>query len=93
MTLCFVVLATSAALAQQKKTVPPPPKPADEGPSPEVTTKFIQDKMNSIGPVNYVVYTHDNATDNDRTDRWKSVASRVVGLGRMRHRLLLENGI
>jgi len=55
MTVCFTALAVSAALAQEKKTVPPPPKPADEGPSLEVTMKFIQDKMNDHGTVGYVV--------------------------------------
>jgi hypothetical protein len=58
LTMCFAVLTVSGALAQQKKAVPPP-KPAD-GPSLEVTMKFIQDKMNDVGPVNYVEYNHDN---------------------------------
>jgi hypothetical protein len=54
-------LAVSATLAQhqQKKTVPPP-KPADDGPSLEVTMKFIQDKLNGIGPVSYVVNVRDD---------------------------------
>jgi len=52
MTVCFVALALSADLAQRK--VPPPPKPADEGPTLEVTMKFIQDKMNEHGKVGYV---------------------------------------
>jgi len=44
MTACFAVLVVSAALAQEK-TVPPPPNPSDEGPSLEVTLKFIQEKL------------------------------------------------
>src|SRR5271167_262603 len=52
--ICFAWLVVSCAFAQQKKTVPPPPKPADEGPSLEVTMKFIQDKMNAHGTVGYV---------------------------------------
>jgi hypothetical protein len=54
MTTCFAILAVSSALAQEKKTVPPPPKPTDEGPSLEVTMKFIQDKLNELGTVGWV---------------------------------------
>ena len=53
--MCFAALAVSTALAQEKKTVPPPPKPADDGPSLKVTTKFIQDQLNDQGTVGYVV--------------------------------------
>ena len=60
-TICLAVLALSAALAQEKKTVPPPPKRANDGTSLEVTMKFIQDKLNGIGPVSHVVYYHDTA--------------------------------
>jgi hypothetical protein len=54
-TICFATLMASGALAQQKKSVPPPPKPAEDGPSLEVTMKFIQDKMNDQGTVDYVL--------------------------------------
>ncbi len=33
--------------------VPPPPKPADNGPSLEVTMKYIQDKLNAQGTVEW----------------------------------------
>jgi hypothetical protein len=52
-TISFVVLAVSAALAQEKKAVPAPPKPADDGPSLEVTMKFIQDKLKDMGEIHY----------------------------------------
>src|SRR5580693_6885896 len=45
MTMCFAALAVSVSLAQQQKAAPPPPKPADDGPSLEVTMKFIREKM------------------------------------------------
>jgi hypothetical protein len=48
-----------AGLAQEKKTVPPPPKPADDGPSLEVTMKFIQDKLNELGTVGWVITKSD----------------------------------
>jgi hypothetical protein len=63
----FTVLVVSAALAQQKKTVRLAPKPADERPSLEETMKFIQDKLNDVGPVNLVQYIHDNAAGTDST--------------------------
>ncbi len=76
--ICFMVLAVSGGLAQQKKAVPPPPKPADEGPSLEVTMKFIQDKLNDVGLINYAGYYHDNATGSDWTDRFQVQATGVV---------------
>jgi hypothetical protein len=78
MAIGFAVLAVSWALAQQKKSVPPPPKPADEGPSLEVTMKFIQDKLNDVGAVNYATYTHDNAVGNDWTNQFRVEATKVV---------------
>ena len=50
-----------AALAQGKKNVAPPPKPADEGPSLEVTMKFMEDKLNDVGALNLVVYSQGEA--------------------------------
>jgi hypothetical protein len=66
-TIFFAVLVVSAALAQQTKTVSPAPKPADEGPSLRETMKFIQDKLNDVGPVNFAQYVHDSATGVDST--------------------------
>ncbi|MGA2834581.1 MAG: hypothetical protein ABSE55_16050 [Terracidiphilus sp.] len=61
-------LASATALAQQ--SVPPPPQPVPDqpaaasadalkGPSLEVTMKFILDKLNEIGKVNYDVALYD----------------------------------
>jgi hypothetical protein len=77
-TLCFVALAVSAAVAQGKKNVPPPPKPTDDGPSLEVTMKFVQDKLNAIGPVSFANYGHDNSTGNDWTNQLKIELTKVV---------------
>jgi hypothetical protein len=78
MEACFAGFVVSSALAQQTKTVPPPPKPADEGPSLEVTMKFIQDKLSGIGPVNYALHYHDDVSGNDGTSQWKVEATKVV---------------
>jgi hypothetical protein len=52
----------SIAAAQD---VPPPPKPQDDGPSLDVTMKFLQDKLPS--KVNYILYLHDNVVGTDGT--------------------------
>jgi hypothetical protein len=73
----FAVLTVSVALAQGKNVVPPPPKPADEAPSLEVTMKFIQDKLNSIGPVNFTLYSHVDAVG-DLTAQFHDEVTTVV---------------
>jgi hypothetical protein len=62
LTCCLICFVSSGLAAQQ--TVPPPPKPADDGPSLEVTMKFIQDKLNDIGPLKWTV-TSRNADAGD----------------------------
>lgn len=54
-TIGCALLVVSAALAQEKPT----PKTADDGPSLEVTMKFIQDKMNDQGTVGFVEVRSD----------------------------------
>ena len=63
--LLFVALLTASAAVAQVKDVPPPPKPADEGPSLEVTMKFIQEKMSEQGKMNYAAYLHDAVNGSD----------------------------
>jgi hypothetical protein len=72
--LCWVAVVNASA----QKKVPPPPKPADAGPSLEVTMKFVQDKLNDIGPVNYAGYGHDNAVGTDWTYQSKVEITKVV---------------
>ena len=69
-----MALTVGMAVAQ-KKTVPPPPNPVGDGPSLEVTMKFIQDKMNDQGTVGYV-FTY--STLNDIRFREYSLISDVV---------------
>ncbi len=52
-------------------------KSADDGPNLEVTMKFIQDKLNAIGPVNYVAHMHNTKGD-DWTNQFKVEISKVV---------------
>jgi len=55
------------ALTCVAQDVPPPSRPADNGPSLADTMKFIEEKLGSIGRVNYVSYVHDNINGSDRT--------------------------
>lgn len=60
LTFCVAWLAALAAGgARAQQNVAPPPKPADDGPSLADTMKFIQDKLNGQGPLNYIYYSHD----------------------------------
>ena len=59
----FAVLAASAMLAQESSGTSVPPKPADSGPSLEVTMKFIQDKMNEHGTVGFVLTSPGGTND------------------------------
>lgn len=78
MTMCFLVLAATSALAQGKKSVPPPPKPAEAGPSLEVTMTFIQDELNDVGRLNFIAYYHDNADGDDWTNQFRNQATKIV---------------
>jgi hypothetical protein len=72
MTICFAVLATSTALAQERATLPTPPKPVGEGPSLEVTMKFIQDKLRDIARLNLMV-SGTQTTDNRRLSQRRTL--------------------
>jgi len=72
LTICF---AAGVALGQQKVT--PPPRPPDDGPSLQDTMKFIQDKLNGMGPVNYVAYFHDSVTGKDWINKISKEVSKV----------------
>jgi hypothetical protein len=75
MKLIFVIaILTSTALAQD---VPPPPKPPSSGPSLEVTMSFIQERLASIGRVNFVAYGHDDGNGTDWTDNASAEATSV----------------
>jgi hypothetical protein len=54
LTLCI----PGSVLAQD---VPPPPKPADTGPSLEVTMKFIADKVTDEGKLSYAASVSDSS--------------------------------
>jgi hypothetical protein len=78
MMMCFAVLAVSTAPAQQKKAVPPPPKPADQGPSLEVTMKFIQDRLSEQGRLSFEVFQHDDLTGKDEAQQYSFEMSNPI---------------
>jgi hypothetical protein len=76
--VCFAVVIVSGAIAQARRAVPPPPKPSDDGPSLEVTMKFIQDKLSSVGPTDYMIYRHDEIAQSDSQNKFHFELSNVV---------------
>jgi hypothetical protein len=78
MTVCCVALVVSAVLAQQKKTLSHRPKPTDEGPSLEVTMKFIQDKLNDVGGVSFLTFATQTTDNSTFSHRWTVELSNVV---------------
>jgi hypothetical protein len=83
MRLILIVVAATFISAAFAQDVPPPPKPKDDGPSLEVTMKFIEEKLNSIGRVNYISYVHDNKDGSEWTNKFsqevKNVRASVAG--------------
>jgi hypothetical protein len=66
------------------------------GPSLEVTMKFIQDKLNTVGTVNFAGYVHDPAYDNDGVEKFSVIISNAVAspgtCSLSYHRLVYNNG-
>lgn len=92
-----MILTVSAASAQQ--SVAPPPRPAADkpaGPTLEVTMRFIQDKLNEVGTVNFAGYLHDSSNNTDWVQKLSSATSNVVAnsdaCSLSYHRLVMNNG-
>jgi len=66
------------------------------GPSLEVTLKFIQDKLNEMGTVNFAGYVHDAANDTDGVQKFSATISNAVAnpaaCSFSYHRLVYNNG-
>lgn len=95
----ILMVAISGAMALAQQSVPPPPQPAPDkpaGPSLEVTMKFIQDKLNEIGTVNFAGYVHDSANNTDGVQKFSATFSNVVAnpgaCTLSYHRLVINNG-
>jgi hypothetical protein len=95
----FLTIALAATTVSAQQSVPPPPQPVSDkpaGPSLEVTMKFIQDKLNALGTVNFAGYVHDSANNADGVQRFSATFSNVVAnpgaCSLSYHRLVLNNG-
>jgi hypothetical protein len=72
----FVVLLIPGATTWAQKENQKPERPDQSGLEP--TMKFIQDKLNSIGPVKYVTHVHDGHNGGDWTNKFHDEVSRLV---------------
>jgi hypothetical protein len=97
--LMTIVFAGATVLAQQ--AVPPPPQPVPDrtesrSPSLEVTLKFIQDKLNTVGTVNFAGYVHDSANNTDGVQKFSAtISNAAINPGACTlsyHRLVINNG-
>ncbi|MGA7410097.1 MAG: hypothetical protein WBW33_06400 [Bryobacteraceae bacterium] len=64
----IVALVLGARLVHAQDVPPPPPPKKDDGPSIEDTMKFIEEKLTSVGKLNFIVYIHDNKAGSDWTN-------------------------
>jgi hypothetical protein len=71
-------------------------EPVAGGPSLEVTMKFIQDKLNGMGTVNFAGYVHDSANNTDGVQKFSATISNAVAnpgaCSLSYHRLVFNNG-
>ena len=88
----------SAILAQGAAPTYPPAAgaPITNGPTLEVTMKFIQDKLGEVGTVNFAGYVHDSADNTDGVQKFSSTTSDIVAnpgaCSLSYHRLVINNG-
>jgi hypothetical protein len=74
--LLSILLTTALGLAQQ--SVPPPPKPASDGPSLEATMKFIQEKIEQQGKLNYAAHVHDSQDGSNWVVPFSTLQTNIV---------------
>lgn len=72
----LLLIATCVA-ALRAQDVPPPPKPADNGPSLEVTMKYIVDNMGPGASFHLIAYYHDNVAGNDWTHKYQGGTTNI----------------
>ena len=88
----------SAIQAQGAAPANAPPTGAQttNGPSLDVTMKFIQDKLNALGTVNFAGYVHDASNNADGVQKFSATISNVVAnpgaCSLSYHRLVYNNG-
>jgi hypothetical protein len=91
--------AELSAIASQGATpanAPPAGAQTNSGPSLAETMKFIQDKLNEMGTVNFAGYVHDSANNTDGVQKFSSTISNAAAnpgaCTLSYHRLVFNNG-
>jgi hypothetical protein len=91
--------AELSAIASQSAvpaSAPPAGAQANSGPSLAETMKFIQDKLNALGTVNFAGYVHDSSNDSDGVQKFSATISNVAAnpgaCTLSYHRLVYNNG-
>lgn len=79
-TACFLLYLGSHAIpSPAQQNVPPPPKPKDDGPTLDVTFKFLQEAIDAVGKLNEIDYIHDNKDGADWSESWTFEISQFRG--------------
>ncbi|HME57483.1 MAG TPA: hypothetical protein VKF63_04035 [Terracidiphilus sp.] len=89
-------LSAIASQGAAPANAPPAGGQTTNGPSLEVTMKFIQDKLNALGTVNFAGYVHDASNNTDGVQKFSATISNVVAnpgaCSLSYHRLVYNNG-
>jgi hypothetical protein len=75
--LCSIAAAALVVAAAAQPQATPPQRQGDGETSLEDTMKFIQDTLNGVEPINFVVSSHAEVTGEDRTTQWRYEISKV----------------
>ena len=89
-------LSAIASQGAAPANAPPAGAQTNGGPSLADTMKFIQDKLNEMGTVNFAGYVHDAADNSDGVQKFSATISNVVtnpsACSLSYHRLVFNNG-
>ena len=75
--LALFILSLCVVAIPQSQPVAPPPKPADSGPTLEVTMRFVEDKLNEVGPVSYSATWQNHADNTSGSNQFTAAATAV----------------
>jgi hypothetical protein len=89
-------LSAIASQGAAPANAPPSGAQTNGGPSLAETMKFIQDKLNEMGTVNFAGYVHDSASNEDGVQKFSATYSNAVAnpgaCSLSYHRLVFNNG-
>jgi hypothetical protein len=89
-------LSAIASQGAAPANAPPAGAQTNSGPSLADTMKFIQDKLNEMGTVNFAGYVHDSSNNSDGVQKFTATISNVAAnpsaCSLSYHRLVFNNG-